>query len=301
MKCSKCGNEFEGNFCPQCGASAVNETGAYYSQPATPPPNVQQPVYQQPPQGKPKKKKPFFLRWWFILLCIIVALIVAVSVNSKGEKIVWSDMVMGEMLPEPPANRGDIYSNNIETLSVDINDVSEKEYAEYVEDCKEEGFDIDLTSDGSSYEAYNKDGYRLSLNHYTDSLDILLESPDAISEDESDDFEDTTEDTTEEAPETTEKTTESQEVNNGEIRPEFKKSMDEYEKFFDEYVDFMKAYQENPSAAGMMSKYADMMKQYAKTMEEIDNLGQSEMNDKEALYYAEVSARISSKLLEVAE
>ncbi len=40
MMCQKCGKQFEGNFCPHCGAPA---------QQAPPPPNYAQPPYAQPP------------------------------------------------------------------------------------------------------------------------------------------------------------------------------------------------------------------------------------------------------------
>lgn len=60
MKCNQCGTEFEGKFCPECGAKIEAET------PVTPPPiQQQQQVYQQTAPAaatKPKKKKkPFFL------------------------------------------------------------------------------------------------------------------------------------------------------------------------------------------------------------------------------------------------
>ena len=53
MKCNQCGTEFEGKFCPECGAKNEGET------PVTPPLVQQQPVYQQqtPAATKPKKKK----------------------------------------------------------------------------------------------------------------------------------------------------------------------------------------------------------------------------------------------------
>ena len=64
MKCKQCGTEFEGKFCPECGAKTEAET------PITPPPIQQQSAPVQTGKAK-KKKKPFFLRWWFILLVIV--------------------------------------------------------------------------------------------------------------------------------------------------------------------------------------------------------------------------------------
>lgn len=84
------------------------------------------------------------------------------------------------------------------------------------------------------------------------------------------------------------------------IRPEFKEAMDSYELFFDEYVKFMKKYKEAKDITSMMSEYSSMMKQYIDTMAALQEIGESELSDKEAFYYAEVMFRISQKLLEAA-
>lgn len=125
------------------------------------------------------KKKPFFLRWWFILLAIIAVGVIALSFGGGGEKIVWDDMVLGNMLPEPPANKGEIHYNSADELRVDISDLSDKQYADYVEACKEKGFTVDAESNSSSYNAYNADGYKLELSHYGSDADtsIRLEKP----------------------------------------------------------------------------------------------------------------------------
>lgn len=59
MKCTRCGTEYEGTFCPQCGA---------------PNPENQPPAYQPPPMEEPPKTKK--LKWWHILLIILGVLIV---------------------------------------------------------------------------------------------------------------------------------------------------------------------------------------------------------------------------------
>ena len=178
MKCNRCGTEFEGKFCPECGAK--NEVQA----PVTPPPVQQQAqqVCQQaiPAATKPKKKrKPFFLRWWFILLAVIIIGVIALFVVGGGEKIVWDDIILGDMLPEPPANKGEIHTNSADDLWIDINDLSDKQFNDYVDACKEKGFTVDAESDSSSYDAYNAEGYKLSLSHYGSDADasIRLEAP----------------------------------------------------------------------------------------------------------------------------
>ena len=178
MKCSKCQTEFEGAVCPNCGAQA-----------AQPQPQQQQPQqYQQPAQYGPavteykKKKKPVYKRAWFIILVIIAALAIIISVTSAvgvGEKIVWSEMVMGELLPEPPNNKGEIHENSAEKLWLDIIKVSESEYNAYLDECREKGFTIDEEAEYSSFEAFNEAGNKLELSYYESSqeLSINLDAP----------------------------------------------------------------------------------------------------------------------------
>lgn len=83
------------------------------------------------------------------------------------------------------------------------------------------------------------------------------------------------------------------------IRPEFKEALDSYETYMDEYCEFMKKYNDSNSDPSMLSEYLEMMKKYTEFVEKIDALGDEEMNDAEAKYYAEVTLRVSQKLLEV--
>ena len=175
MKCEQCGTEFEGKFCPECGAKTKGETQVTSIQ-------NQQQAYKQPvltESEKGKKKKPIFLRWWFVLLVIIVVGIIALFIKGGSEKIVWDDLILGDILPEPPAKRGEIHVNVMDELWVDIASLSDKQFVEYVEACKEKGFVVDSVSNSSSYDAYNEEGYKLSLDHYGSDSDmsIQLESP----------------------------------------------------------------------------------------------------------------------------
>ena len=81
MKCNQCGSEFEGKFCPNCGAPAANV------QEAKPVNNVQnaQPTVnygQQPIQPVKKAKKPIYKKWWFWVIIAIV--VISVIANLGG-------------------------------------------------------------------------------------------------------------------------------------------------------------------------------------------------------------------------
>lgn len=85
------------------------------------------------------------------------------------------------------------------------------------------------------------------------------------------------------------------------VRPEFKEAMDSYEAFFDEYVEFMKTFSASDNPISMMTDYAKFMGQYVQTMADFEAVNEQEMSTEEALYYAEVSTRVSQKLLEIAQ
>lgn len=57
MKCEKCGNEYEGNFCPKCGKA-------------------------------PKQKKPVLKKWWFwvIVVVLVLAIFSAMSGGTTEDK-----------------------------------------------------------------------------------------------------------------------------------------------------------------------------------------------------------------------
>ena len=85
------------------------------------------------------------------------------------------------------------------------------------------------------------------------------------------------------------------------MRPEFKAAMDSYETFMTDYVDFMKKFEEDSSNLSILADYADYMKKYAEFVEDFEKWDDEEMNTAETAYYIDVQARVSKKLLEVAE
>ena len=183
MKCNQCNTEFEGKFCPNCGAPATNSDEPSMTQ------NNESGQTISSKKDKEKKKfkvkKPFYKKWWFILIVIIVVIAFISKIiggnKSEGEKFSWSDITMGEVLPEPKSNVGKIYSNTDESLTMYIYDTSSSDYSEYVNKCEDMGFTIDTDKNSTSFEAYNESGYRLSVNYSDYSsetyMDIDLDAP----------------------------------------------------------------------------------------------------------------------------
>lgn len=172
MKCNRCGAEYQGNFCPSCGAPAE-------IQPPIPPQNPAQPYVTPPKPQKPKK--PIYKKWWFygIIVILLIVLVSAVAGGQKSVKIDWSEMVLGQQLPEPPGKKGEIYENSADMLHLDIRKVTDAQYTAYIDACKEMGFTVDPQAESSTYDVHNSAGYKLHLSHYDSKGDmgIQLEKP----------------------------------------------------------------------------------------------------------------------------
>lgn len=398
MKCKQCGTEFEGKFCPNCGNPTAESTT-----------EMPQAAASQPSQqfsGKPAKaKKAFYKQWWFIGIVAIAVIAVVVSIiggnKGKGEKVDWKNIVMGDVIPQPKSNTAQIFTNSNENLSIYIYKTSASEYSEYVQECENKGFTVDENKDSDSFEAYNSNGYKLTISFwsYDDTyMDITLDAPIQMSEinwptspvgkllptpksttgsfsyehddsffvyisntstsdyaeyvaacsdkgfnidydkgdtyyyadnnegfhislkyegnntmsisidspDDSDITSSTEADTptTDESSETTKPTNDSDEQGNlvDGMRTDFKEAMDSYEEFMDEYVAFMKKYAESDGTdTALLTDYANYMSKYADFVEKFDKWESEDMNAVETAYYIDVQARVSKKLLEVAQ
>lgn len=109
-----------------------------------------------------------------------------------------------------------------------------------------------------------------------------------------------TQPTTEPSTEATTPAATEEKKDNNSIDSEFKSAMDSYEEFFDEYVAIMKKYKANPADLSILSDYAKYMGQYADMMQKFEQWENEDLNTAEAAYYVDVQARITQKLLEVA-
>lgn len=292
-----------------------------------------------------KNRKPFYMRGWFIILLIIVVFgvynTISRKIEEKEEKTSeyrWPDSELAGMIPQPDSPYGRISSESKRSFMIDIYGVSEKQFEDYVDQCKEYGFSVDYSKLSSHYSADNPEGYSLSITYddYDQDMRISLYAPsdqedtpeaennseiDSGEPDASDQPDDPNDEQTEssgsdEASEPEETETQQEEGATGTeefqpsdeekadelvdgMRPEFKEAMDSYEAFYDEYCEFLEEYSKNPTDVTLLKKYMDFLSKTQEMEEKFEAWEDTDMNNAELKYYMEVQQRIMQKLLEV--
>ena len=89
----------------------------------------------------------------------------------------WSTLTLASKLPSISSNEGVIKINTNEKLDIIVDDINESVYNVIVNDCKANGFTIDIVTDNGNFEAFNADGTKIELNYnkYIQNLSILVE------------------------------------------------------------------------------------------------------------------------------
>ena len=96
---------------------------------------------------------------------------------EKAEKINLKELKLGSKLGRlPKGNKGQISSNNEKELILNIPNITPKDYEEYIKQCRK-NFNIDERLVSGSFEAYDKDNYRLMLDYYEQNKILLMHSP----------------------------------------------------------------------------------------------------------------------------
>ncbi len=193
----------------------------------------------------------------------------------------WPLSEAGMLLPIPKSNIGRIENEDADGFRIYVSEMTKDDYADYVIECQEAGFDVDYDKDDTSYSAKHDDGFELYLSY--EGFNVVYIRIDRIEEKEN-----------------IETTTKPTEADTDGIRPEFQEAMDSYEEFMGKYVEFMKKYAESDgSDLSLMADYMLFISDYEEAMEEFDKWDEDEMSDEEMKYYIEVQARVLKKLDEI--
>ncbi len=124
-----------------------------------------------------KKHKILFIVLIVILLIIIFSLFTDNNSNDK-----WEDLKISEHLPTPEKGKLDTGSDLDDYLSLTIKGIKKDYYNEYKEDCIKMGYVIEKKDSNNRYEAFNDEGYELSLSFVNNNLSIILQAPENLSE-----------------------------------------------------------------------------------------------------------------------
>ena len=213
------------------------------------------------------------------------------AMKTKETEYHWPTSTLVKSLPVPESKYGEIVLDAEDSFEIDVFNTSKSQFADYINACKENGFNVDYYGTEDSYDAENKDGYTLSLSYdkrkKTMNIDIYdLENAKDTSKDSS-------------KTDKKEKKKTSSKKKDGAVDADFKKMMDSYEDFFDEYIEFMKKYENSDDVAGMLNDYADYMTKYADYMQKLNDVDTDNLSTADAAYYTKVQARIVKKLAEI--
>ena len=99
--------------------------------------------------------------------------------EERKEEYRWYEIKLYEKLPEPVSTLATIYSNTYDLLDVRIYDIYTFRFEDYIFECESMGYTIDAERNDYSYNAYNEEGYNLSLWFDKDEkeMEIVLSTP----------------------------------------------------------------------------------------------------------------------------
>lgn len=236
----------------------------------------------------------------------------------------WPITGLGKEIPETQSTYGRICWDNEESFIVHVGHTSIEDMLNYINACKESGYNIDIKEDDTFFNAYNMAGNELQImylgyNNIEISLKIsehtnISDDSTEASENELDNILESNSNTDNESQNNSASESETEnndlilqnnqtnveDVNliNG-MRKEFKDAMDDYEAFFDEYVLFMKKYNDASDVSTLMLDYAELMSKYEQYTESFEEWENEELNDTELAYYLQVQTRVTEKLLSI--
>lgn len=102
------------------------------------------------------------------------------SSDSNNSNEAWSDeIVLSNIIPKVNGTVDHTYENTEEELWIKFSSVDDNQFKDYITACKDRGFTVEEESDSYKFEAFNADGYKLELTHFSgdDSLGVILKAP----------------------------------------------------------------------------------------------------------------------------
>ena len=85
------------------------------------------------------------------------------AMKTKETEYHWPTSTLVKSLPVPESKYGEIVLDAEDSFEIDVFNTSKSQFADYINACKENGFNVDYYGTEDSYDAENKDGYRQAL------------------------------------------------------------------------------------------------------------------------------------------
>lgn len=210
----------------------------------------------------------------------------------------WPQTDLGSVIPKPDTKIVETGISDDKSFMFDARGMSLEQFNDYVDECMEMGYTVEVMSHEGFFSADNSDGYNIYLYYAEDDRTMSASvsapeenvSPVAIEDNEKEEHGEESED----------KDDVNEELVDG-MRPEFKEAMDSYEEFYSEYCDILKKYNENPSDMELLTDYTNVMTKSAEMTEKFNAWENDDLNSAELAYYLDVNNRVMKKLLEVSE
>lgn len=133
-----------------------------------------------------RKEKIKTSKKWLDIVAIILAIVLVVPYISvfrvdygDAEKFDWSKLQLSEAAPKPHVSFGEIMSDSEEYMCVYIYKTTPDKFDNYIDDCEEFGYTIDVDESDRTYYAFNNDGYKVSLYFFESDnvMSITVEAP----------------------------------------------------------------------------------------------------------------------------
>lgn len=247
----------------------------------------------------------------------------------------WDELVLSDKLPDTHYKIEYIWRNSRSNLKIDL-EMTVKEFYDYIETCREFGYDIDIDESDWEYSALNVEGYKISLDYreYAGKLsvevfipnendDSALELTEAnVNADETDEIwledgagsdetqktdEGSVDDAVPISPENSNAAsndTGAASAEQGEVlvdgmRPSVKNAIDSFEEYFVEYVELIEKIEADSDNPWLLVDYAEFLATYASTMEDFENMEDEDLNDAEMAYYLAALGRVNQMLINV--
>ena len=119
-----------------------------------------------------------------VIVCAVLISTLVICFTACGSSIQeeWGSILIGDKLPTPQKGKLRNGSNLANGFSGSIKNVNEEYYEEYKKACIEMGYTVESDTGDKRYDAFNAEGYDLSLYYSNKEIHITFTAPQELKE-----------------------------------------------------------------------------------------------------------------------